>query len=165
MAKAPQIRVQGLNEALFRLDVIGDIGRRGEVQEVLLEAAELIRTQVEQNIDARTTDPWRPHLFKLKDGRTFPIAPGDLKKALAAYGSKSGLGAVAKIDFLKAPHAWVLEFGDKRGRIQPEAFWRNGVAKQKRNVSALIKARLSEMLFEYVDADAPGEVFKRRKKK
>lgn len=164
--KLPTLRVQGLTKALVKLDVIGNDERREEVQGILVAAANMIKEQAQANINARSSaGNWKPHVFKLSDGRAFRIAPGDIRKAVEAGPSPKGYGAFARIDFLKAPHAWVLEFGDKSGKIQPQAFWRNAIRKSRKQVVAFIKKELSDMLVQYVGADEPENVFKRRKKK
>lgn len=163
--KLPKLRIQGLTKALTKLDVLGSDERRQEVQGILVAAANMIKQQAERNIDARASRSWEPHLFKLSDGRAFRIAPGDIKRAVEAGPSANGYGAFARINFLKAPHAWVLEFGDKAGTIQPQAFWRNAIRKSRKPVVAFIKQEVSDMLVEYVGADEPEAVFTRRRKK
>lgn len=169
MAKTPKIRVQGLDKALLRLDVIGDIERRGEVQSILVDAAKIIKVQADANVDGMEHRMvwWKPHLIKLKTKRgerVFgPVRAGDVKRAIEAVPTKDGLGAVAKIAFTKAPHAWFLEFGTKT--IPARSFFRNAVAQKRREVSKYIKAQVSELLRTYVDADEPEKIFARRKKK
>lgn len=169
MAKAPKIRVQGLDKALVKLDVIGDIGRRGEVQAILIDAAQIIKTEAEANLDRapRRDTGWKAHLIRLRTARgerVFgPVRAGDIKRAIKAMGAKGGLGAVAKIAFTEAPHAWFLEFGTKK--IPAWSFWRKAIATKRRELSKFIKAGVSELLTVYIDADEPEKIFARRKKK
>lgn len=174
MAKVPKIRVQGLDKALLRLDVIGDIERRGEVQNILVDAAKIIKAQAEANIDRmpRRDIGWKQHLIRLRTKRgerVFgPVRAGDIKRAVQAFGTKDGLGAVAKIAFTLAPHAWFLEFGTSRNGkqlIPPWSFWRTAVQSKRREISKYIKTEVSSLLRTYVDADEPEKIFTRRRKK
>ena len=162
-----RVRIQGMPEALAKLDAIADLGQFAEVQSVMMEAAKMVTDQVRENIDERdsaihqftsgktgtlggSAGPrrgWRPHTIMVR-GREIKVESGDLKRSVVEkpYGKSS---AVAKIEFLKAPHAWFLEYGFKLrdgSMYPPEGFFRRAVEVMKRPVASYIKARMSDIL-------------------
>lgn len=164
-----RVRIQGMQEALAKLDAIADLGQFVDVQAVMMEAAKIITDQVRDNIDERDSaihkftsgrtatlgasrsGGWRPHTISVR-GRDIEVKSGDLKRAIQEkpYGKSS---AVAKIAFLEAPHAWFLEYGFKSrdgSLYPPEGFFRRAVATTKRDVAAYVKTRMSEILDRFV---------------
>lgn len=161
---AKTVRIQGLREAMLRLDVIGDLENATQVQSIMLEAAKMITDEAADNIRERDSDPWKPKTIKVGQ-RTFQVAPGDLLKAVE-HKPVGRSGAVAKIAFLKAPHAWFLEFGFRKpdgSMYPPEGFFRRAVQAVRRPLAGYIKTRMTELLREYSVED-PDALFARKKR-
>ena len=107
MARGFNIKIEGMEDLAGQLEKLKRTAQGKEVQQALLDGAELIRNA------ARTNAPTAPYSTYYK-GRM--IAPGGLKASLMASPGrkfKNFLQAYAFALKNRAPHAHLVEFGTK----------------------------------------------------
>lgn len=125
------IQVDGLDEAVRRVQSITSSLEAREVEKVLSKGMRVIRDEAKQRVPVRT---------------------GLLKSAIKArIGKRKGkyvAGAFSAVDFKRAPHAYLVEYGTRHSRAKPyfRPAWdtkKDEVKKQiEDDLRALIEGRL-----------------------
>lgn len=125
------IQVDGLDEAVRRVQSITSSLEAREVEKVLSKGMRVIRDEAKQRV---------------------PVKSGRLKSAIKArIGKRRGkfvAGAFSAVDFKRAPHAYLVEYGTRHSRAKPyfRPAWdtkKDEVKKQiEDDLRALIEGRL-----------------------
>lgn len=103
MAKnAMRIDIKGLDEAVRRVRSLTSSLEAKDVEKVLVKGMQVVRDEAKQRV---------------------PVKTGLLKSALKArIGKRRGkmvAGAFSAVDFRKAPHAYLVEYGTRHSQAKP----------------------------------------------
>ncbi|WP_374711534.1 HK97-gp10 family putative phage morphogenesis protein [Symbiobacterium terraclitae] len=121
------IQVEGLDEAVRRVRSLTSSLEAKEVEQVLVKGMRVVRDEAKQRVPVRT---------------------GLLKSAIKAkIGKRRGkmvAGAFSAVDFKRAPHAYLVEYGTRHSRAKP--YFRPAWDTKQAEVKKQIEDGLRELL-------------------
>lgn len=121
------VEVEGLDEAVRRVRSLTSSLEAKEVEQVLVKGMRVVRDEAKQRVPVRT---------------------GLLKSAIKArIGKRRGkfvAGAFSAVDFKKAPHAYLVEYGTRHSPAKP--YFRPAWDTKKEAVKKQIEEDLRELL-------------------
>lgn len=128
MAKnAMWIEVKGLDEAVRKVRSLTSSLEAREVEKILSKGMRVVRDEAKQRV---------------------PVKSGKLKSAIKArIGKRRGkfvAGAFSAVDFKKAPHAYLVEYGTRHSRAKP--YFRPAWDTKKDQVKKQIEDDLRDLL-------------------
>lgn len=121
------VEVEGLDEAVRRVRSLTSSLEAKEVEQVLVKGMRVVRDEAKQRVPVRT---------------------GLLKSAIKArIGKRRGkfvANAFAAVDYKKAPHAYLVEYGTRRSQAKP--YFRPAWDNKKDQVKKQIEEDLRKLL-------------------
>ncbi len=112
--------IEGEEELVRKLRKLGDSVRGRQIERLFLRAAKVIRNAARENAP---------------QGPTGNLKAGIIAKVLARGTRKVGL-AMAGINFRRAPHAHLLEFGTVK--MSPRPFFRTAVIGSQQRINTML---------------------------
>lgn len=142
-----RLEVVGIKKLIKKLERLGGILSTRALQKRTLQVAQKVADDARRRAPIAKQGHWQKYG---RGGGSIWVGPGSLKRGIVAKKfkgrTKSGPAAFVAIDYSVAPHAHLVEFGARGGKMPMQPFFRPAVDAHKEVFVATMKDELQKQI-------------------